>query len=128
MVKAASALTGQAAIKLAFEEFDYDSEFDGIWACASLLHVPRFRLGDVLARLARALRPNGVMYLSFKIGEGERVESGRLFNDIDEVALREVIANHPRLEISRCWVSEDVRNDRRGRQKWVNAIVRRSEL
>jgi hypothetical protein len=37
-------------------------------------------LSSVLARLARALKSNGVLDVSFKYGDDERVEDGRLFN------------------------------------------------
>ncbi len=58
------------------EEMTFDSEFDGIWACASLLHVEKENLSDVFFRLYRALRKDGVLYCSFKYGDfdGERGE------------------------------------------------------
>jgi Methyltransferase domain len=127
MVRATKELTGLDARQLAFDELDFTAEFDGIWACASLLHVTRRELGSVLAQLARALKPNGVLYMSFKYGDGERVEDGRLFNDMDEARLRDALLNHPLLELSASWVSEDLRNDRGGRQPWLNSIVRRVE-
>ena len=127
MVRATKELTGLDAWQLGFEELDFDGEFEGIWACASLLHVTRRELSTVLARLARALKPNGVLYMSFKHGDGERVEDGRLFNDMDEAKLCDALLNHPPLELSASWVSEDLRNDRGGRQPWLNAIARRVE-
>lgn len=39
MVKATTALSGQAALLLTFDEIEFKNEFDGIWACASLLHL-----------------------------------------------------------------------------------------
>jgi SAM-dependent methyltransferase len=68
MVKAAAALIGKTVRLLTFAEMDFDAEFDGIWACASLLHVPREHLSCILARFARALKSNGAFYLSFKYG------------------------------------------------------------
>ena len=128
MVKASTALTGQAAVQVAFENLDFEAEFDGIWACASLLHVPRRALGDVLGRLTRALTPSGVLYLSFKAGTGERLEAGRLFTDMTEADLSELVLNHPRLRLDQVWVSADVRKERQGERAWVNAIVRREAI
>ena len=125
MVKATTKLTGQEAKLLSFDALDFDSEFDGIWACASLLHIARRDLNGVLVRLTRALKPNGVVYLSFKLGDAERVEQSRFFNDLNEPLLRTILASHPQLDLVRLWITEDVRNDRRGRQPWLNAIVRR---
>lgn len=125
MVHTAKKLTGLEAKLLNFDSMDFDREFDGIWACASLLHVSRRELNPVLARFTTALKPSGVLYLSFKHGDAERVENGRFFNDLDEPLLMDTLSNHPQLELVRIWTSEDTRNDRRGRQPWLNAIVRR---
>jgi SAM-dependent methyltransferase len=38
--------------------------YDGIWACASLVHVSLAQMPDTLGRLWRALRPRGRLYLS----------------------------------------------------------------
>jgi hypothetical protein len=54
-------------------KFQWIEQFDGIWACASPLHVPRLELPPRMTRLAKALKPGGVMYVSFKYGLGERM-------------------------------------------------------
>src|SRR5215471_3039377 len=94
MVNAATKLTGQEARILRFDALDFESEFDGIWACASLLHVARQELSPVLARLTRALKPNGVLYISFKYGDCERMEGGRFFDDLNETLLSAVLSQH----------------------------------
>lgn len=64
-----------------FQEIDWNQCFDGIWAEASLLHVPRTELGDVLARIRQALRPRGILHASFKAGEAEAHDRfGRYYN------------------------------------------------
>lgn len=66
---------------LRFENLDALAAYDGIWACASLLHVPADTLVDVLARIRRALRPGGIFTASFKAGSGEgRDDFGRYYN------------------------------------------------
>jgi SAM-dependent methyltransferase len=124
MVKATTTLTGQSAILLSFEEIEFDSEFDGIWACASLLHVARTELGPVLDRFTKALKPYGAFYLSFKYGDAERFERGRFFNDLNEILFSSILADHPQLRLLSLWISDDVRNDRPGYQQWLNAIAR----
>jgi SAM-dependent methyltransferase len=126
MVKATSKLTGRDALLLAFKEIEFVNEFDGIWACASLLHVSRRDLDAVLIRLTKALKAKGVLYLSFKLGDAERFEHGRFFNDLDEPLLKSFVADQPRLELVKLWVTNDVRNDRRGGQQWLNAILCRT--
>ena len=44
-------------------------------------------LPDVASRLVAVLRPDGVWYMSFKIGKGERANVGRLFVDHTEDTL-----------------------------------------
>jgi SAM-dependent methyltransferase len=126
MVAATTKLTGQEALLLTFDALDFDGEFDGIWACGSLVHVARQDLNSVLTRLSRALKPNGVLYLSFKHGDAERMEGERFFNDLNEAMLDEILSVHLELKPVQVWITEDLRNYRRGRQRCLNAIVRRN--
>ena len=77
MVDATTRLTGQPAIHMRFQEVAFEDKFDGIWARALLLHVSCDGFADVLHRLERALRPQGICYMSFKEGHGERVDGDR---------------------------------------------------
>ncbi|HKZ02153.1 MAG TPA: class I SAM-dependent methyltransferase [Pyrinomonadaceae bacterium] len=55
-------------------------KFDGIWAVASLLHVPRNEIVGVLRKLYEALRSNGILLTSMKKGKGnETAPDGRYF-------------------------------------------------
>jgi SAM-dependent methyltransferase len=64
-----------------FNELDEAAAYDGIWASACLLHVPRDELVGILARIHRALRPSGVFYASYKVGHGDGRDSlGRYYN------------------------------------------------
>jgi SAM-dependent methyltransferase len=49
-----------------------DGALDGLWACASFLHIPKRDSRAVLDEFRRALRPGGALYLSVKQGDGER--------------------------------------------------------
>jgi DNA polymerase family A/AAA domain len=98
------------------------SVFDGIWACASLLHVPQVALPDVLGRFVRALRPNGTLYASFKYGTGERVLDGRRFTDMTEVELGQVLRSVG-FSSTEYWITDDVRPGKTSHQ-WLNALAR----
>ena len=64
-----------------FHELDADEVYDGVWASACLLHVPRDELTDILVKIRRALKPSGLFYASFKIGETDgRDNLGRYYN------------------------------------------------
>jgi SAM-dependent methyltransferase len=48
-------------------DFNFEKEsFDGIWASASLLHIPKKNLKSVLNELKRALAKEGALYISLK--------------------------------------------------------------
>lgn len=66
---------------LRFEDIDAVDAFDGVWANACLLHVPRSGLGDILAGIHAALRSGGIFYASFKAGTAEGFDDlGRYYN------------------------------------------------
>ncbi|MGK5027138.1 DUF3427 domain-containing protein [Janthinobacterium sp. RB2R34] len=98
--------------------------YDGIWACASLLHVPQAELPATLAGLWNALKPGGAFYLSFKLGTSERVQDGRHFTDVDEPQLREWFASLSDVDSVDCWQTIDQRPGRT--EQWLNALVRRA--
>lgn len=112
---------------LQFQALDYTNCFDGIWACASLLHVPYDQLNEVLRRFTLALKPGGVWYLSFKWGQGEREHQGRRFTDLDEAGLNRLLAGHPALEMLEIWPTAD-RRPGRDEERWLNALLRRRPI
>ena len=71
MAVVASKHLGRTVETLLFHELDEVEAYDGVWANACLLHVPRTELADVLARIWRALKAEGVFYASYKEGDGD---------------------------------------------------------
>ena len=77
----AEARVGRPVRVMRFGELAAVDRYDAIWASASLLHVPRGDLPDVLARIHRALKPGGLHFASYKGGGREgRDRFGRYFN------------------------------------------------
>lgn len=98
---------------------------DGIWACASLLHVPRSDLVLTLAHLTAALVSGGVLYASFKWGWGERVDAdGRHFTDLDLTELARLLDSLPHLQLVEYWQNTEVRSAHS--VNWFNFIVMRA--
>jgi SAM-dependent methyltransferase len=115
----------RAAVHLMrFQDLQWRNEFDGIWTCASLLHVPPASFGDIARRLAAGLRPGGAWYMSFKVGTGQRVTGGRLFVDHDEETLRLSLKTTP-VAITDTWVSMDMR-PKHSNERWLNVIAWRA--
>lgn len=124
MVKYARALTGLAVRKLSFKELDYDSDFDGIWACASLLHVPRTELPAVFGLLHRALKPQGLLYCSFKDWEEDFSTDGRSFTCFTEQGFQAFLSELSFFELVQVSHSQDVREGRAD-ERWLNVLLRK---
>jgi SAM-dependent methyltransferase len=71
MAAVASKHLGRTVETLLFHELDEFEAYDGVWANACLLHVPRAGLPDVLARIWRALKATGCFFASYKEGDGD---------------------------------------------------------
>ena len=125
MCRIAEINTGIPVKKQTFEDFCEEDKYDGIWACASLLHVNEKELPDILERMKKALKIDGVMYLSFKYGEGEHIRGERFFTDMNEVSLRTILESAD-FEITDIYITDDVRKERKN-EKWANAIVRKAQ-
>ena len=106
---------------LRFEELDYENAFDGVWACASLLHLRMGELPRVLVLIRRSMKHGGVFYASFKHGETERDKNGRVFSDMTEESLRRLIDEAGGFRDIALWTTCDVRPDRAD-EKWVNLL------
>ena len=124
MVRIASELTGLEVKQCFFTELNDINIYDGIWACASLLHCQREELHDVFHRLVRALKQNGVLYCSFKYGTFEGERNGRWFLDMNEDVFSEFIMHFPELELVDEWISSDIRPGRDS-EKWLNILLRK---
>ena len=57
-------------------------QVDGIWASASLLFLNDDDLAEALAIFGRLLKPGGVLYATFKHGDGWRQDGARWFRDL----------------------------------------------
>jgi len=100
--------------------------YDGIWACASLLHVPNEEMPRALSCLWNALRPGGAFYVSFKLGTGERVQDGRHFTDTSDEQLRLWFGALPEVKGIETWISTDQRPGRS--EQWLNALITRANV
>ncbi|CUS48030.1 MAG: Methyltransferase domain [Idiomarinaceae bacterium HL-53] len=109
-----------------FLEFSYAKKADAIWACASLLHVPKEELSRTFIHLAQFLRAGGLFYCSFKYGTGQRVRGERTFTDMTEVELEKVLTKTG-LTVKKTWVTRDARPDRT-EEFWLNALLEREDV
>ena len=123
LVKKASRITGIPIKLKSFYEVDDYEAYDGIWACASLLHCERTRLKEVIGKLLSALKPNGVIYMSFKYGNGDREKDGRQFTDLNEVQIKELLNQWDDVSQLKQWITIDQRPNRS--EKWLNILLKK---
>lgn len=120
LVKIATQLTGIQVKLQSFYEVNELEVYDGVWACASLLHCERDRLAEVIGQLITALKPNGVVYMSFKYGDSDREKDGRAFTDLDETQARTLLELFDDVQQIQQWITVDQRPDRQ--EKWLNIL------
>lgn len=124
LCRLASEYTGIPVRQMLFEELDAKAQYDGIWACSSILHLPKEALKDVLKKMIAALKENGIIYTSFKYGTFEGERNGRFFADFTEETFQEFVADVDGIRIEEMWITGDVRPGR-GDERWLNLILRK---
>ena len=124
LARLASAHCGFEVAARTFSEITEVDAYDGIWCCASLLHVTAAEMASTLRGLWRALRAGGCLYMSFKLGTGERTGGDRDFTDTDDATLRLWLDSLPEVASIETWITADQRPDRC--ERWINALVVRS--
>lgn len=124
MCQLANKLTGLPVRQMYFQQLDETGKYDGVWACASILHLPVDQLGDVFTKVAQALKTKGIFYVSFKYGDFQGERNGRYFTDLTESSLAQLVVQSGAFAIEEIWLSSDVRPGRSD-EKWLNAIMKK---
>lgn len=122
LCRLASEHTGIKVKNMLFQELSAVEQYDGIWACSSILHLPLETLTEVMGKMQIALKKKGIIYTSFKYGifAGER--NGRYFTDMTEETFAEFLNGINGLEIEEEWITLDVRPERE-EERWLNLIL-----
>lgn len=124
LCKSASVYTGIQVKHMLFQDLDEVCCYDGIWACSSILHLPKDDLSVVLNKMSRALKPHGIIYTSFKYGNFEGERNGRYFTDFTLDVFTDFITDLKDLVVEEHWITGDVRPGRED-EKWLNLILRK---
>ena len=124
LCKIASAYIGQEVICKQFKDLHERNLYDGVWACASILHTPSADLPHIIRNISNALKVGGYFYASFKYGDFEGERNGRYFTDLTEKSLRSLLEPFDGLEIIETFITNDARVGRED-EKWLNAIIKK---
>jgi 2-polyprenyl-3-methyl-5-hydroxy-6-metoxy-1,4-benzoquinol methylase len=125
LCRMASEYAGIQVKQMLFQELDAHEKYNGIWACSSILHLPKEELRAVLKKMVTALKKNGVVYTSFKYSEFEGERNGRYFTDFTIDTFIEFMQEIDNLKIEDYWITSDVRPGR-GEEKWLNLILQKN--
>ena len=121
MCRLASKNTGINVEQINFLDMNYDNEFDGIFASASLLHLNNNDLIIVLKKISKALKENGILLASFNYGELERFKGERFFNDMTEDKYRKICDNVSNLRIVRVFGNDGYENH----SSFINFVLKK---
>jgi 2-polyprenyl-3-methyl-5-hydroxy-6-metoxy-1,4-benzoquinol methylase len=124
LAKLASAQTGIEVINKSIQDTFFSSIFDGIWACASLLHIPFSEMPDILDKINKALKPNGVLFISVKKGNSEGYRNGRFFCDYTIDRFEQLNYQDKGFLLLGYHESHDKRAGRDG-ETWLNVILKK---
>ena len=109
----------QPVRRMKFDQLDAVDKYDGVWACASLLHIPKKDFPGILRLVHRALKKDGIFYLSVKEGTFEGIRNGRYFSDYRSEEIKELLTGTG-YRVLDLWMSKDVRPGRD--DNWINII------
>lgn len=117
--------SGVEVVVTKVEEIEFVEEFDAVWACASLLHLPKSKLPEALRRIRRSLVAGGVLFLSVQSGEGEEIlEDGRFYAHYTNTAI-EMAVRAIGFDILETWETADSFADRT-LISWINMLAKKS--
>lgn len=123
-VKFSQEYSGCKAVLASVENMHFNQQFDGVWACASLLHLPRNRLPFALQNIKDALRSDGILFLSMQEGNSEGfVPDGRYFSRYSSAELCSQVrsAGFTQLDL---WTTTDTLSGRED-LVWINILAKK---
>ena len=125
LCRIASEYSGVDVKNMLFQDLGETDKYDGIWACSSILHLPKTELKEVFHKVIIALKADGIIYTSFKYGDFSGERNGRFFTDFTENTFEEFLKGISGIEVEKEWISSDVRPGRED-EKWLNLILRKT--
>ncbi len=127
MCELAQIHVGQEVLNLTYDQLDFNEVFDGIWACASLVHEDPDKLSVTLQRVFDCLKSEGVMYMSFRYGDFIGFNSDINFYAYTEDTFHSVLEQcreKQNIEIIDVFITKDSRQEFLDNE-WINIYIRK---
>lgn len=124
MVKYAQSFTGVPIERLRWQDLNYIEAFEGVWASATLLHIPRRDMKDVFMRIHLALKHNGILFASFKDKAKDFASEGRFFTAYNRDTMQDFLKD---LNLFDTISITETHDSRKGRtdEIWLNVLARK---
>ena len=128
MCKFAKQYISQDVNCMKFEELNDVEAYEGIWACSSILHVEKNNLLNVLIKMINALKTNGIIYTSFKIGTGYEIKENKYYNYLTKDEMIQIL-DKTRKNVKLIDYFETIPSTKRKAQNtiWGNFIIKKFE-
>lgn len=124
MCRLAEKYIGRGVRNITFAELDYNNEFDEVWASASLLHISKNNLPEILRKIYCALMSHGIIYSSWKYGGEDRIINGILYYNYREESIFSEFDSMS-FNIESSWLTGD---NMGRRDKWINIIAKKRKV
>ena len=124
MCKLAEIHTGIDVLQMKYEDMEFEYVFDGIWACAALVHIPKKQLSAILEKLSKALKEDGVLYMSVKLGDFEGFMGERFLSYYTKHTVEDILNEVSLFDIVNIWETQDVRSNHSD-TKWINVLLKK---
>ena len=115
----------QAPVKvMEFNELDEEDRYDGIYAMASIMHLEYEKLLELFPKMIRAMKKDGILYVSFKYGDKDGYLGRRYYTYMTEERFADLLARFPRLTV----VTQGIfGNEHPGQMdfRWLYAILKK---
>lgn len=122
MVKFCKTILTTPVIHSTFEDFDTKEKFDGIWASASLLHVSRDKLMEIVQKYISYLKTDGIFYISFKCYENDFEFNNRYFTCFTMDGLKEFVEKLDDVSLLLIKETESIQENN---MKWLSLILKK---
>jgi len=124
MIEYCHSILSNTIIYDTFEDYTTDEKFDGIWACASLIHVDRTSLLPIIEKYLNFLTNKGIFMMSFKERMEDFNEDGRYFTCFTKDSLQDFLSMSSSIEILEIIENNDVRKD--SDENWISVIIKKA--
>ncbi|MGD2086226.1 MAG: class I SAM-dependent methyltransferase [Candidatus Aminicenantes bacterium] len=103
--KIAEIANSSKCLEMTFDEVNFRNEFTGVWASASLLHIPQYRLESTINKLIKSLKRGGTIYISLKYGKRAIELRNRQFYYYKAYIIKKILRKIEGLKVVEIWLT-----------------------